>query len=239
MTFLLLLIPSTVSILYASSETYVIELKINIDFIPNRILVCAPEEVQEDARWAASKWNEALETFSNVFRELKGIYIEVVKDGCFANINFSERAIKSPELGGFNLAFDKETFRLKGANISIASSIVDNRALLRSVLLHEFGHLLGASDLTPLGNGKERYLMLYRMDETRPILDITFADVYLVWLSRVKRVECDISCPAYALRIPNYTLENLAASIIVPAVLASIVTTAVNHRSIGYSLGRR
>lgn len=202
-------LPLTLSIAgELTSKTLILTDITSIDYIPPKLTICRPEgELGEDIEWAVAKWREAIESAVKAYgwRELIGIDIEIVESGCFLRIETVQQPMRQGtlEAGAFILNFDRDTFRLEGGIMYLTT--VDDRDTRRAVILHELGHALGLPDLDTFPPGKPlgpTPIMYSTLDPQNPPNGITFADIYLLRFIHFARKYCDITCPAYTVKIP-------------------------------------
>jgi len=234
LTVLLLPLPPLLTNYYLTEE-YVISPGLIVDYIPRPVTVCVQDEILGHALWAASKWNEAVKSYStlNPRTRINGLEIIVNPSAseCFARLELTDTPPSRIEYGGFTLDLDRSTYRIRGALIYIWKELLGDERLFRAVLLHEFGHLLGAPDLYPVKTFPYtgRPLMFYVINRENPVTDITPADIYFLAFTWDTRVYCDgTSCGTFSVRMVNDPTTYLTW--VVPPMAAVLLTTYLSDR---------
>jgi len=235
LTVLLLPIPPLLTSYYLTEEYFIIPSLI-IDYIPRPVTVCVQEEILGHALWAAGKWNEAVKSYSTLNPRTRINGLEIIVNPstseCFARLELTDTPPSQLEYGGFTLDIDPSTYRIRGAVIYIWRDLLGDERLFRAVLLHEFGHLLGAPDIYPVKTSPytRRPLMFFVINSKSPVTDITPADIYALAFTWDTRVYCDgrWGCGAFSFRIVNDPMAYLIGA--VPPSAAVLLMTYLSDR---------
>lgn len=188
-----------------STTSVIIPTGLVVDYVPNPLTICVPDNLRDDAEWAAKTWNDAVAFHRTLFglAELDDVRLEVVNNGCFIQvITFNQNPWNASQEGGwFSLNVNRTTYRILGGIIGVWNT--SDVSVRRAILLHEFGHALGAMDMTLVGNTFKKPIMTY-IDPANPQTEVTFLDVYNLWLQRAMRNRCHIKCPSYYVMASNH-----------------------------------
>jgi len=227
----LALLASLIILLYSlpisymlQSDIYVFNVTPFVDYLPKTITVCVPENIREDVERAARQWSSAIKQYSSIAGEpwLNELTINIVETNCFAKIHLTQTPVSSTEYGRVELVLNRTTFRIEGLNIYVWNTT--DRRLFQAILIHELGHALGAPDIYVYGSNSKKPLMEYVLTSAPEKTEITFVDVYLLHMVRVKRLEClGTRCSAYAVRMPNDPLSQ-TLFIIIPSLATGLLT---------------
>ncbi|MEM2238276.1 MAG: hypothetical protein QXI60_04740 [Thermofilaceae archaeon] len=206
------------------ADTYVFNVTPFVDYLPKIVTVCAPENIRYDVEWAAREWNSAIKQYSSIVGEpwLNEPAIHVVETNCFAKIHLTQTPVSPTEYGRVELALNRTTFRIEGLNVFVWNTT--DRGLFRAILIHELGHALGAPDIYVYGSNSKKPIMAHVLTSIPEKIEITFIDVYLIHMTKVKRLEClGTRCSAYSVRLPNDPLSQTLA-MLAPPLTAGVLT---------------